>query len=337
MNRLPKDLDLKDQLASLQNTLETAVIGQTKAITAILGSVTRYQAGLHDNKRPIGSFLFLGPTGVGKTFTVEKFAELTQPPESYIKIDCSEYSQEHDVSKLLGSPPGYVGHDNGSFLTKAIGNIKEPEKGFILLLDEIEKAHPRFFDLFLQILDSGILTDSKGNKLDFTKSLIFFTSNIGAQNYGTAAEMGFRNGNRETMKAIENRVDGDLKKSFKPEFLNRLSGRVYFQPLDKVQQLRIFNTLIADLNARLGQYYVRVKVGESLHKRLFELGFSPEYGARELKRSLINLVEQPLSYAIVSREVGEDSMILADLDEQGETVFKRLGDFPILLEEVANS
>lgn len=301
-----------------------------------MGSIERYQAGLHDNKRPIGSFMFLGCTGVGKSFCVQQFAQLTQDPDAFITIDCSEYSLDHEVAKLIGSPPGYVGHESGSILTRQIEAIRNPENGFILLLDEIEKAHPKFFDMWLQVMDAGILTDAKGKKLDFTKAMIFFTSNVGSGNYADRADIGFRSV-RPNESSVQNQVTQELKKTFRPEFLNRLTAQVLFHPLTKEQQLKIFNNLIADLNGRLAPYYIRVKIGKRFHEQLFALGFSREYGARELKRVLVRQLEQPLAHALISREIPEDSVVTVDITKDGKLVIKRTGAYPILLEEAVHS
>jgi ATP-dependent Clp protease ATP-binding subunit ClpA len=336
MNQLFDDhLDLERQLAELETTMKAVVIGQDDAIDAIMGSLERYQAGLHDEKRPIGTFLFMGPTGVGKTYTVEKLAELTQTPDAYIRIDCSEFSLDHEVAKLLGSPPGYTGHETGSTLSRAIDAIKHPENGFILLIDEIEKAHPKFFDLWLQVMDAGILTDSKGKKLDFTRALVFFTSNVGASHYSASSDIGFRP-SRPNDASLNSRVTAELKKTFRPEFINRLSGQVIFQSLDELQEQKIFSNLLSDLNTRLSRYYITVGIGTAMRQQLFTKGFSREYGARELKRAMVKYLEQPLARAIIRREIPEDSRIKIDLDESGKFVVERFGQYPILLEETVN-
>lgn len=320
---------LQGQLDDLRASLESSVIGQSEGIETIMGAIERYQAGLHDNKRPIGSFLLLGPTGTGKTFLVEKFAELTQSKEAFIKIDCAEYQLDHEVAKLIGSPPGYVGHDTGSILTRQIQAIKEPERGFILLLDEIEKAHPKFFDMWLSVMDSGILTDSKGNKLDFSKCMIFLTSNVGASHFSEASELGFR-GIRPSASSVRGRIEADLKKIFRPEFLNRLSGKVYFDLLTPEQQDKIFSCLIADLNARLSPYYVRVDLGSRLREQIIRCGFSREYGAREIKRTIIRQIETPLAKKLVNGSVEEDSLLLFDLNDENKLEVKRLNAYPLL-------
>ena len=325
---------LQSYLKDLKASFESTIIGQPEAIASIMGALERYQAGLHDGKRPIGTFLFLGPTGVGKTHTVETFASLAQNEDAFIRIDCSEFTLEHEVSKLLGSPPGYVGHDNGSTLTRLIEGLKNPESGFILLLDEIEKAHPKFFDLWLQVMDCGVLTDSKGKKLDFTKSMIFFTSNVGAQHYMDSKAVGFRP-ERSTVATIEGAVAAELKRVFRPEFLNRLTSRVFFSTLTFDQQGQILENLISDLNGRLEKYYIKVKLSSDLITEIRTKGFSKEYGAREVKRVLVKILEQPLAHAIIGKEVIEDSHILLGLTE-GILTTQKIGDYPLLLEEATS-
>jgi ATP-dependent Clp protease ATP-binding subunit ClpA len=332
MAKLNDRADLQTQLFELKYLLNETVIGQEAAIEAILGALERYQAGLHDGKRPIGSFLFLGPTGVGKTWLVEKLAEFTQPPDAFIRIDCSEFSLDHEVAKLFGSPPGYVGSDQSSMFVKQIENISHPEGGFILLLDEIEKAHSRFFDAWLSVMDSGIMTDSKGRRLDFSKALIFLTSNVGASNYSDRKDLGFRP-ERPSESSIRAQVQTEVKKTFRPEFINRLTGQVHFDPLTLEQQEKIFERLIADLNSRLTRHLVRIELGEKLQTKLFREGFSREYGAREIKRTLIRHLESPIAKRLISQDIKEDSLIRVDLDEHDAFTLVRLGDYPVLAAE----
>ena len=325
------DLDLEGQLKSLREALESGVIGQPDAIDVIMGVLERYQAGLHDGKRPIGSFLFLGPTGVGKTHTVQRLAELIQPEDAFIKIDCSEYQLEHEVAKLLGSPPGYVGHEAGSHLTRQLAAVQNPDRGFILLLDEVEKANPRFFDSWLQVMDSGYMTDSKGRKLDFTKAIIFLTSNVGASNYSNTPEIGFRS-IKGSIGNIESAVTSELKKTFRPEFLNRLSATVFFRPLTKEQQALIFDNMLKELNQRLARHFIRITLSPAFRDLISQKGFSHEYGARELKRTMIKELEQPLAKYLINKTIPDDAEVLVDLYE-GKPTFKVTGNFPILQEE----
>ena len=335
--KIDNRLDLNQQLVELRKLLKASVIGQDEAINTIMASIERYQAGLHDGKRPIGSFLFLGPTGVGKTHLVESFAELTQPKSAFIKIDCAEFGQDHEVAKLWGAPPGYVGHGEGSFLTRKVAAMDNPENGFILLLDEIEKAHPKFFDTWLSVMDSGTMTDSKGKHIDFTKAMIFFTSNVGANHYMNQKDVGFRD-SRPSTNATLFRVQEDVKKTFRPEFINRLSGTVYFELLTDEQQQMIFDRLIVDLNTRLYRHDVRIELGERLKEKIFKTGFSREYGAREIKRTIIKHIEHPLSKLLINKTVRKDSLLLADISDTGEFSITRIGDYPIaidLVEEAA--
>lgn len=320
------------QLENVRRKLGETIIGQPDAIETIMGAIERFRAGLHDDKRPLGCFVFIGPSGCGKTYTVETLAQLTQPSDAFVRIDCSEFQLDHEVAKLFGSPPGYVGHESGSMLTKQISAIQNPEKGFILLLDEVEKANPRFFDAWLQVLDSGRMTDSKGKKLDFSRALIFMTSNVGAHHYSKDSTVGFRD-NKENVINIQAAVTRDVKKTFKPEFINRLTGTVFFTPLTREQQGKILNNLFNDLNLRLTKHLVRVTVSEEANNHLISVGFSPEYGARELKRTLIKLVEQPLAHKLISKEIGSDSHIELCYNNLDGLTFHYLGEYPILQED----
>lgn len=325
-------MTLESQLAELRKNMASNIIGQTSAIDVIMASLERYQAGLHDNKHPIGSFLFLGPTGVGKTHCVQTLARLIQPEDAFIKIDCSEYQLEHEVAKLLGSPPGYVGHEAGSHLTRQLSAVQDPERGFIVLLDEIEKANPRFFDSWLQVMDCGYMTDSKGRKLDFTKAIIFLTSNVGASNYGNNKDIGFRDGKSFNTVNIENAVNSELKKTFRPEFLNRLSTIVFFRPLTESQEEDIFQNMIRELNVKLKRHYIKVSLSAAMKKHIVSKGFSKEYGARELRRVMVKELEGPLATKLINRSIPEDSEVLIDyIDNKMVTTI--LGNFPILLEE----
>lgn len=315
--------------------LEKSVIGQPQALDMIMGSLERYHAGLHDDQRPIGAFLFCGPTGSGKTHTVQVLAQELLAKEAFIRLDCSEFALEQDVAKIFGAAPGYIGSDAPGMLTKLYNAIPNKENGFILLLDEVEKANRKFFDTWLQVLDAGILTDSKGNKLDFTRALIFMTSNVGAEHYGENPDIGFRP-TRATEKSTNARVDASIKQTFKPEFINRLSGTVYFSPLTKEQQGVILGNLMDELNTKLARHFIRAELSPAMFTKLIDKGFSKEYGARELKRVLRDLVEQPLARLIIDRTVEPDSLIELVPVENQLTV-RRLGHYPILMEEATAS
>jgi ATP-dependent Clp protease ATP-binding subunit ClpA len=298
-----------------------------------MGSLERYHAGLHDQKHPIGSFMLIGPTGSGKTYSVETLASNLLPKESFIRLDCSEFSLEQDVSKIFGAAPGYIGSDSPSMLARLYNDIPNKENGFILLLDEIEKANRKFFDSWLQVLDAARLTDAKGNVMDFSRCLIFMTSNVGADFYSDKTDIGFRAaGNRENIKRVEAQVSEALKKNFKPEFLNRLTGVVHYSPLSKDQQGMILNNMLGELNARLSKHYIRAEFSPEMYSHILNTGFSKEYGARELKRTLIKIIEQPLAKQIINRSVDQDSLIELGL-ENGGLYVRRIGDYPILMEE----
>jgi ATP-dependent Clp protease ATP-binding subunit ClpC len=324
------DPKLPARLIELARELRASVIGQDKAIEEVMSAIERFQAGLHDDQRPIGTFLLLGPSGVGKTHLAVEIARLTQPPENLIRLDCSEYLLEHEVAKLYGSPPGYQGAEIGSRLTNAINNLKDPEKGFILLIDEIEKAHSRFFDMWLQIFENGHFTDGKGNVLDFGRALIFITSNVGAGTFLGSKDLGFRPA-RPSKESQNFQLTEELRKTFRPEFLNRMSALVTFNVLDSEQQMRIYENMIADLNKRLGRMEICVEIDETLRNKVFKEGFSREFGARELRRSIIKIIERPLAHKIITGEIAADSYIKLGYD--GNTIVPvTQGAYPLLMQ-----
>ena len=330
---------LVQQLLALRTQLEASIIGQPTAVDTVMGAIERYQAGMHDGKGPIGTFLLIGPTGSGKTYTVEKLAEfLYDTPDSLIRLDCSEYSLDQDVAKIFGAAPGYIGSDVPGPLTKLYNAVPNKDQGFILLLDEIEKAGAKFFDTWLQVFSAGHLTDGKGNKLDFTKALIFLTSNVGAENYAESSDIGFRTITaRQTVQRVEAQVHAALKRKFKPEFLNRLTGTINFAPLTSEQQGQILEIHLKALNDRLRGHDIRLAPTAKLKQHLLEVGFSKEYGARELKRALIAKLESPLAKKIIYGEVPKDSLVVVDLNDAKELEVRRIGDYPILMEEALAS
>ncbi|MGZ5208007.1 MAG: ATP-dependent Clp protease ATP-binding subunit [Sulfuricurvum sp.] len=289
----------KDKIMHIEDELNRDVVGQEKATHAVARAIKRNKAGLSDKSRPIGSFLFLGPTGVGKTQTAKTLAKfLFDSSESMIRIDMSEYMEKHAVSRLVGAPPGYVGFEEGGQLTEAVR--RKPYS--VILFDEVEKAHPDVFNVLLQVLDDGRLTDNKGVVVDFTNTIIVLTSNIASDKI--MAHHG--------ESGLEEMVLGDLKLHFKPEFLNRLDDVIVFNPLGEAQILSIVDLFFADIVAKVEERDITLTLTESAKHFIASAGFDPVYGARPLKRALYEIVEDRLADLILSGEVVEGSSVSFD-------------------------
>jgi ATP-dependent Clp protease ATP-binding subunit ClpB len=295
----------QDKLLSMENNLHARVVGQDEAITAVASAVRQGRAGLGDPDRPIGSFLFLGPTGVGKTELAKACAEfLFDDERNVVRIDMSEYMEKFSVSRLIGAPPGYVGYDEGGQLTEAVR--RKPYS--VVLLDEIEKAHPEVFNLLLQVLDDGRLTDSQGRTVDFRNTLILMTSNIGSElvSAGLPPEQ------------FERARDKLLRQHFRPEFLNRLDGVIEFHPLGREHMLEILEIQLRGLGKRLAQRQLALEVTDAAKRWLAERGYQPEFGARPLKRLLQKQILEPLSREILAGQFGPGDIALVDLDPRGD-------------------
>ncbi len=317
----------KERLLHLEDELHKRVIDQEHAVKAVSEAIRRARAGLKDPKRPIASFLFLGPTGVGKTELSKSLAELLFGSEdSLIRLDMSEFKEEHSVAKLIGAPPGYVGYEEGGKLTEAVR--RKPYS--VILLDEIEKAHPRVFDLFLQVLDDGRLTDSHGRTIDFRNTVVIMTSNIGSQYLlNIPVDASEEIVNIEFNKA-KDRVLEELKHFFRPEFLNRIDEIIVFKPLTMKELSKIIDLLATDVNRRLAERNIKVELTEEAKKELVKRGYDPAFGARPLKRVVQKYIETPLADKIIREEIKEGDMVLVDI-ENGE--FKFITDW--MKEEVA--
>jgi len=286
----------REKVLDLQHILSKRVIGQDEALKLVSNAILRQRAGIKDSNRPIGSFLFLGPTGVGKTEVAKTLAEALFDSESHIiRIDMSEYMEKYSTSRLIGAPPGYVGYEEGGQLTEKVR--RNPYS--IVLFDEIEKAHPEVFNLLLQMLDDGRLTDSQGRVVDFKNTIIIMTSNLGSEYLL----------NNEVEK-----VDDLLHTTFKPEFLNRIDEIVYFKPLDKNSQLKIVEKLLNLLGERLKESYYSVEFTEPLKKWILDSAFSPTYGARPIKRFIQNEIETVLATKIISGELNTKMKYRVDYD-----------------------
>ncbi|MGR3742260.1 ATP-dependent Clp protease ATP-binding subunit [Companilactobacillus sp. DQM5] len=290
-----------DRLINLEKSLHKRVIGQDEAVDVISRSIRRARSGIKDPNRPIGSFLFLGPTGVGKTELAKTLAqEVFGSEEDMIRVDMSEFMEQYSTSKLVGSAPGYVGYEEGGQLTEKIRN--HPYS--VLLLDEVEKAHPDVFNILLQVLDDGYLTDAKGRKVDFRNTIIIMTSNLGATKIQEEKSVGFGADNAsENYEAMKSAIFGEMKNFFRPEFINRIDEVVVFKKLEKVQLRQVVKIMARNLTERLNQQDIHLKFTSSALDEVAQKGFSPEYGARPLRRELQKQVEDKLSELLLAGEI----------------------------------
>lgn len=314
------------KLLNLEEELHKRVVGQSEAVEAISRAIRRARAGLKDPKRPIGSFIFLGPTGVGKTELARALAEVMFGEEdAMIRIDMSEYMEKHSTSRLVGSPPGYVGFDEGGQLTEKVR--RKPYS--VILLDEIEKAHPDVFNILLQVLDDGRLTDSKGRVVDFRNTVVIMTSNIGAEALKYRKSLGF--GAQEKKQSQENSKQvmlEELKKAFRPEFLNRVDEMIVFHPLEKKELNEIVKKMAAQLTKRLKEQNIELELTEAALDRIANEGYDPEYGARPLRRAIQKNVEDRLSEEILKGTVLTDQIVVFDVQD---------GDFVVHVKEKAKN
>lgn len=302
------------KLLKLEEELHRRVIGQNEAVTAVANAIQRSRAGLADPNRPIASFIFLGPTGVGKTELAKTLAAyLFDTEEAMVRIDMSEYMEKHAVSRLIGAPPGYVGYEEGGQLTEAIR--RRPYA--VVLFDEIEKAHPDVFNIFLQILDDGRVTDAQGHTVDFKNTIIIMTSNIGSQ---YIFELG---GNEELYEEMRSRVMEAMRASFRPEFLNRVDEIIIFHSLKREELRQIVNLQISRLEKRLSERKISLKLSDAALDFLAEVGYDPVYGARPLKRAIQRELETQIAKAILRGEFTEGDTIFVDVENE-RLVFKRL-------------
>ena len=300
----------RDKLMRMEDALHQRVMGQNEAVKAVSNAVRRARAGLADPNRPNGSFLFLGPTGVGKTELCKSLAEfLFDSEDAIIRIDMSEFMEKHSVARLIGAPPGYVGYEEGGYLTEAVR--RKPYS--VILLDEVEKAHSDVFNVLLQVLDDGRLTDGQGRTVDFKNTVIVMTSNLGSD----VIQLLSGEDNYEVMKSA---VMDVVTMNFRPEFINRIDESVVFHPLDKTELRGIASVQLALLQRRLADHDVSLSIDDELLNQIMEVGFDPVYGARPLKRALQQLVENPLAEAILSGAFSPGSCIIGSLQD-GVTVF----------------
>jgi ATP-dependent Clp protease ATP-binding subunit ClpC len=322
------------KLVRMEDELHKRVIGQHPAIEAVSKAIRRARAGIKDPKRPTGSFIFLGPSGVGKTELARTLAEfLFGDEEAMIQVDMSEYMEKHSVSRLVGSPPGYVGYDEGGQLTESVR--RKPYS--VLLMDEVEKAHPDVFNILLQILEDGKLTDSQGRKVDFRNTIVIMTSNLGAAQISKNQSLGFSSSDEaglsyEDMKA---RVTGELKKVFRPELLNRIDEVIVFHKLEKAEIKQIIDLMLRRLREQMAVHKVTIELTDTAKDLLVEQGFDPAMGARPLRRAIQRLIEDPLADFVLGAELMPGAALVVDRKKDTEEVEIEIipGAEPVLEEE----
>ena len=304
----------REKILNLDKILHKRVIGQDEAVEKVTEAIMRSRAGISDPRRPIGSFMFLGPTGVGKTELAKSLAEsLFDDEHNIIRIDMSEYMEKFSVSRLIGAPPGYVGYEEGGQLTEAVR--RKPYS--VILFDEIEKAHPDVFNILLQVLDDGRVTDSQGRTVDFKNTIIILTSNLGSD-----LILDGINEAGEISEEAKEKVENLLKRSFRPEFLNRLDEIVFYKPLKKAEIANILELLIVDLNKRLEDKHIKLELTDSAKDYLINNGYSEIYGARPLKRFVQKKLETLIARLILNQEILPNSSFLIDC-ENDKLVLKR--------------
>ncbi|HTY09609.1 MAG TPA: ATP-dependent Clp protease ATP-binding subunit [Bacteroidota bacterium] len=305
-----------EKLLKMDTVLRSQIIGQDEALTQLTKAIRRTRAGLKDPRRPIGSFIFLGPTGVGKTEMAKALARyLFDSEDALIRIDMSEYMEKFSVSRLVGAPPGYVGYEEGGQLTEKVR--RKPYA--VVLLDEIEKAHPDVFNILLQVLDDGILTDSLGRRVDFKNTILIMTSNIGARDIKASGGFGFGDNTvQDKYKAMKNVIEEALKRVFNPEFLNRVDDTIVFHSLEKSHIMQIIDIATKDLFKRMSSMNITIELNKPAKEFLAEKGFDPAFGARPLRRALQKYVEDPVSEEILKGKFGDGSKIKVKFNKKTE-------------------
>jgi ATP-dependent Clp protease ATP-binding subunit ClpC len=311
-----------ERLLNMEAILHERVVGQDEAIHAVSKAIRRARAGLKDPKRPVGSFIFLGPTGVGKTELAKALAEtLFGDEEAMIRLDMSEYMEKHTVARLIGSPPGYVGHEEGGQLTEKVR--RRPYS--VILFDEIEKAHPDIFNILLQILEDGRLTDGKGRTVDFRNTVVIMTSNVGANFLKKQTSLGFRPDDEESSyENMKERIMDELKRTFRPEFLNRLDELIVFHALNKDHLKSIVDIMLKEVEQRLKEHGLQMRVTDAAKQKLAEEGYDPAYGARPLRRVIQKRLEEVISEEMLKGEFRSGDTIIVDI-EKDKFVFRKEG------------
>jgi ATP-dependent Clp protease ATP-binding subunit ClpB len=303
----------REKLLKMEDRLHQRVVSQDEAISAVADAIRRSRAGLSDEGKPYGSFLFLGPTGVGKTELCKALAEfLFDSDEHLIRVDMSEFMEKHSVARLIGAPPGYVGYEEGGYLTELVR--RKPYS--VVLLDEVEKAHPDVFNVLLQVLDDGRMTDGQGRTVDFKNTVIVMTSNLGSQKIQAMAG--------KSQDKIKEAVWSDVKEHFRPEFLNRIDEVVVFHGLDQANITSIAKIQLQRLTARLAKMDMVLEVSDAALAKVAEAGYDPVFGARPLKRAIQQHIENPVAKLILEGRFGPKDIIPVDVDKQGHFSFNRV-------------
>ncbi|MEA3350187.1 MAG: AAA family ATPase [Chloroflexota bacterium] len=311
-----------ERLLKMEERLHERVIGQHEAITAVADAIRRARSGLKDPRRPIGSFIFIGPSGVGKTELAKALAEfLFDDEDALVRIDMSEYREEHTVSRLFGAPPGYVGYEEGGQLTEAVR--RRPYR--VILFDEIEKAHQKVWNALLQIFDDGRLTDGQGHVVDFRNTVLIMTSNLGTEYVSKSGSFGFLQHTDDSKeRETQTKIEAELKKAFRPEFLNRIDDIITFSPLSMQEMIEIVALQTNQVEERLEEHGLEVELTKEAQRWLAEVGFDPDFGARPLGRALQKYVESPLSVKLLAGEFKKGDTVIVDVDDEDdkELVFR---------------
>ena len=321
------------KLIRMEDELHKRIVGQDEAIVSVSKSIRRARAGIKDPKRPTGSFIFLGPSGVGKSETARTLAEfLFGDEDAMITVDMSEYMEKHSVSRLVGSPPGYVGYDEGGQLTEAVR--RKPYS--VILLDEIEKAHPDVFNILLQILEDGRLTDAQGRKVDFRNTIVIMTSNIGAATISKNQSLGFTVSDESGLsyEDMKERIMGELKKVFRPELLNRIDEVIVFHKLSKPEIMSIVDLVLARLREQMATYETSIELTDEAKELLVDKGYDPTMGARPLRRAIQHFIEDPLADFVLGRELEPGSTILVARKNEDEVDISVIPGAPPVDEKV---
>jgi len=299
-----------EKLLHMEDRIHERIVNQEEAVSAISEAVRRGRAGLKDPRRPIGSFIFLGPTGVGKTELARALAQfLFDDADAMIRLDMSEYMEKHTVSRLIGAPPGYVGYEEAGQLTEAVR--RRPFR--VILFDEIEKAHPDVFNILLQMLEDGRLTDGHGRAVDFKNTVVIMTSNLGTQEFQRQA-IGFSRQEKSEQQRLKSTIESALKQTFRPEFLNRVDDIIIFQPLTEEHLKNIVDLLILEVEERLADRNIELELKNEAKSWLLKEGYEPAYGARPLRRAIQRYVENPLSSRILSGDFKDGDRVVIGVD-----------------------